>query len=155
MPAEPTSAHPFELLRHSLTQAGHLVETPVRSAGKRRAARYGAQLPVRYRWTDSEHWFNGMTANISATGLLFALDTANPRIFHDRRAPPDDPLKLTIELSTTPVSQLPAPIRCSARYVRTTVGPPRLARSAIGIVVDTWQLDQAPPTSSPSAVFDS
>ena len=149
MAAGLTNVHAFELLLPSLKQAGRLVETPVRSGGKPRAARYGAQLPVRYKWSDSTHWFNGMTANISSTGLLFALDTADPRKAHGLPAPPDDPLKLALELSTPPVSQLPAPISCAARYVRTAVAPGGLSPSAIGVVVDTWHLGQAPPTSPP------
>ena len=86
-----------------------------------------------------------MTANISATGLLFTVDYADPRIIRDRPAPPDDaPLELVIELRPTPVSPWPASINCSARYVRTVVAPGRIAHSAIGVVVDTWQLGKAP-----------
>ncbi len=134
----------FELLLNSLRQAGSVPETPVRSDRKRRAARYVGRLPVRYRWPDGKEWFNGMTANISATGLLFALDYADPRIIRDRLALPADPLELAIDLRRTPASQLPASIGCSAKYVRTTVAPGRIALSAIGVVVDTWQLGKAP-----------
>ena len=142
MTAEPASAHTFELLLNSLKQAGSLIETPVRS-GSERAPRYVAQLPVRYRWQDDKAWFNGMTANISTTGLLFALDYADTRIIRDRPAPPDNPLRLAIEIRTTPESQLPASISCSARYVRTSVAPGRVFLNAIGVVVGTWQLKRS------------
>ncbi len=140
---EPTGAHAFEQLLNSLRQAGSVPETPVRSDGNRRAARYVAQLPVRYRWQDDKAWFNGMTANISTTGLLFALDYADTRTIHDRPAPPDNPLRLAIEIRTTPESQLPASISCSARYVRTSVAPGRVFLNAIGVVVGTWQLKRS------------
>ena len=144
MTTKSTSAHAFQLLLNSLDQTGSVIETPLLSGDKRRAARYVAQLPVRYRWPDGTAWFNGMTANISATGLLFALDNADPRIIRARPAPPDDPLELAIALRTTPRSQLPASISCSARYVRTTGAPGQIVRNAIGVDVDTWQLGQAP-----------
>ena len=143
-----------ELLLNSLKQTGSLIETPLRSGDKRRAARYGAQLPVRYRWTDGKAWFNGMTVNISATGLLFALDSAGSRIVRDCPAPPDDLLGLAIELRTPP--PLPASISCSARHVRTMVAPGRVALSAIGVVVDRWQLGRAPAgqSHSPTALLE-
>ncbi len=95
--------------------------------------------------TRPEAWFNGMTENISATGLLFAVDYADPRIIRDRPAPPDDArLELVIELRPTPVSPWPASISCSARYVRTTGVPGRVILNAIGVNVDTWQLGTAP-----------
>ena len=141
MTTEPTGAHAFEVLLQSLKQTGSSIETP---GDRRRAPRYVVQLPVRYRWTDSRQWFNGMTANISATGLLFALDYADTRIIRDRPAPPDNPLRLAIEIRTTPESQVPASISCSATYVRTTVAPGRVVLNAIGVNVDTWQLGTAP-----------
>ena len=139
---EPTGAHAFEQLLNSLRQAGSVPETPVRSDAKRRAARYVAQLPVRYRWPNGKAWFNGTAANISATGLLVALDYADQRIIRDPSAPADDALELAIELRTTPV-QLPASISCAARHVRTTVAPGRVVQSAIGVVVGTWQLKRS------------
>ena len=142
MTTEPTGAHAFEVLLNSLKQTRSVIEPALRDT--RRAARYVAQLPVRYRWQDDKTWFNGMTANISTTGLLFALDYADTRIIRDRPAPPDNPLRLAIEIRTTPESQLPASISCSARYVRTTVAPGRVVLNAIGVNVDTWQLGTAP-----------
>ena len=139
---EPAGAHAFEQLLNSLRQTGSVIETPLRSGDKRRAARHVAQLPVRYRWPDGKAWFNGTTANISATGLLFALDYADPRIVRDRSAPADDALELAIDLRTTP-AQLPASISCSARFVRTVVAPGRIVQSAIGVVVGTWQLKRS------------
>ena len=74
MTTKSSGAHAFNLLLNSLRQSGSLIETPFHSDDKRRAARYVAQLSVRYRWPDGDNWFNGMTGNISATGLLCVLD---------------------------------------------------------------------------------
>ena len=144
MVTDPTGAHALEALLASLKQTGSLIEPPLRPSDRRRAARYVGQLPVGYRWPDGEASFHGMTANISATGLLFALDSADPRIIRDRPAPPDNLLELGITLSTTPRPRLPASISCSARYIRTTVAPGHTVHSAIGVVVDTWKLGKAP-----------
>ena len=142
--AESTNAHAFELLLYSLKQAGYVPETPAHSNNQRRAARYLAQLPVRYKWPDTEEWLNGMTANISKTGLLFALDTTDRRMLRADHAPPANPLKLALALGTTPAVQGPASISCAARYVRATVAPGPLVLSAIGVNVDSWQLGTAP-----------
>ena len=85
-----------------------------------------------------------MTANISSTGLLFALDIADPRVIRDRPAQRDDPLELAIALETTPVTPAPTSINCSARYVRATVAPGRMILHATGVVVDAWQLRTEP-----------
>ena len=143
MTTEPTGAHAFELLLNSLKQTGSLIEPPLFSGDKRRAARYVAQLPVRYRWPDGDAWFNGMTGNICATGLLLALDNADPHIIRDRPAPPNDPLELAIALRTTPRSPLPVSVSCSARCVRTIVAPGRIILGAIGVDVNSWQLGTA------------
>ena len=140
---KPTSAHAFELLLNSLEQTGSWIEAPLRPGDRRRAARYVGQLPVGYRWRDGTVWFNGITENISATGLLFALDYADPCVIRDRPAPPDDPLELAVELRTTPASQLPVSVNCSVRCVRTIVAPGRIVLGAIGVHVDTWQLGKA------------
>lgn len=139
---EPTGAQAFEVLLHSLKRARRVVEPPLPDT--RRAARYAAQLPVQYRWQEDKAWFSGMTENISSTGLLLALDYADSRISRDRPTPPDNPLRLAIEIRPTPDSQLPASISCSARHVRTTVAPGRVVLNAIGVNVDTWQLGTAP-----------
>ena len=112
----PTSAQAFEALLQSVQQAGDLVETPARPGDLRRSARYVAQVPVRYRWPDETAWLNGMTANISAAGLLFALDAADPRILRADYSPPADPLRLALALGTTPALPAPASISCAARY---------------------------------------
>ena len=140
---ELTSAQAFEALLASVKRGGGVVETPARAGDQRRSARYDVQLPVRYRWPDGSEWLDGTTANISETGLLFALDAADPRIIRDLHAAPDDPLRLALTLDTTSDSQREASISCSAKYVRTTVAPGRLLLSAIGVVVDTWQVSQA------------
>ena len=144
MSSEPTVAHAFDVLLNSLKEAGTLIETPLRSGDKRRSARYVGRLPVRYRWQDGKRWFTGMTADISETGLLFSLDKADPRIIRDRPAQPDEPLELVIALRTTPVSQVPASISCSARHVRSIAAPGRILFNATGVVVDTWKLGTAP-----------
>ena len=144
MTTKSSGAHAFNLLLNSLRQSGSLIETPFHSDDKRRAARYVAQLPVRYRWPDGDNWFNGLTGNISATGLLCVLDHADLRIIRDRPAPPDDPLELVLALRTTLASSLPASVSCSARYVRTVVGAERIVFNAIGVAVYTWQLGKTP-----------
>ena len=85
-----------------------------------------------------------MTANISATGLLFALDTADPRVIRDCPAQRDDPLELAIALKATPVTPAPTSISCSARYVRAAVAPGRIILNATAVAVDAWQLRTAP-----------
>lgn len=36
-----------------------------------RAKRYVMPIPMTYRRTDDEHWFNGRVVNVSETGILF------------------------------------------------------------------------------------
>ena len=139
----PTSAQAFEVLLQSVQHAGKLVEMPARAGELRRAARYVAQVPVRYQWPDDTVWLNGMTANISAAGLLFALDAADPHTLRADYALPVDPIRVALALGTTSVVPAPAFISAAARYVRTTVAPGRLLLNAVGVEVDTWQLGQA------------
>ena len=67
---------------------------------------------MRYQWPADTAWLNGMTANISAAGLLFALDAADPRNLRADYAPPAEPLRLALALGTTPAVQAPAFISC-------------------------------------------
>ena len=138
MGAGPLGADAFELLLNSLKHTGTLIETPSRPGDRRHAIRYDAKLLVGYKWPDGEAWFTGMTANISAAGLLFELDYYDPRVIHDHPAPLNDPLELAIELPTTPAPQSPASIRCSATHVRTEVAPERILLNAVGVAVDAW-----------------
>ena len=70
----------FQSLMKLLEQDGPLIETPTHADDRRIAVRYVVQVPLRYKWRDRPEWYSGTTANISATGVLFELDTADPRI---------------------------------------------------------------------------
>ena len=141
----PLAADAFELLLNALKRTGALIETPSRPGDRRQAMRYRAKLLVRYLWRPGGEWFTGMTANISAAGLLFELDYYDPRVIRDHPAPPDDPLELTIELRTTPTPQSSAFIRCSATYVRTAVAAERVLLNAVGVAVYSWHATTDPP----------
>ncbi len=39
--------------------------------GPARLQRFGIQLPMRYRYAGSFHWYRGMTENVSCSGMLF------------------------------------------------------------------------------------
>ena len=146
-PPVPTVANgpdPFESLMTSLQHAGPLIAAASRPRDRRGTTRYVAQVPIRYRWPDSSAWYEGMTANISSTGVLFALDTSDPRVIRDRPAQPGDPIELTIEVHIDPAGQSSISIHGVARYVRTIQAPGHVLLNATGVAVETWRLN---PTS--------
>ena len=115
-----------------LTDSGHIPRAP----------RYVAQLPVTYRWPDGEHWFRGMTANISQSGVLFELDLSDPRVIAGDQA--GGPLDLKVSFRPTPASPSKASISCSAQCVRTIVGPGKIFLNSAVVAVDSWKLPDSP-----------
>ena len=141
MNTTPTSDRVFRLLLTSLKKHGALIAQPTSSSHHPRAARQVAQLPVRYKWPDQQHWFTGMTANISQSGVFFELDHSDPRVIVKNSF--KDPLDLAIAF-TPSAPQSSTSTQCSVRCVRTIVASGQLFLNAAAVAVDTWRLPDEP-----------
>ena len=75
----------------------------------KRARRFPLHLPVYFRQIDSPKWLEGVTENISYTGVLF-LSSA--------RLAPETPLELRLQVGMSAASEVPTEIRCKGTVVR-------------------------------------
>jgi hypothetical protein len=87
--------------------------------GCRRAQRFPVRFTVSYRTSGDEGWYEGVTDNISKSGLLFRTEHI---------LAPNTPIELRFLLPVTISDEPPAEIVCRGRIVRTA--PTSEARSS-------------------------
>jgi len=109
-----------------------------------RAVRYRLRTPVRYKWADRSDWHVGTTANVSRSGVLFELDTTDPRVIQEQPAHPGTSIDLRIELPPNGGGEAPPQLCCEARFVRASAVPGRWFLQASAVSVDHWRLDGRP-----------
>ncbi len=98
-----------------------------------RAPRFDLALAVRYRRHFTRHWAEGVSLNISRTGLLFTTNEAVPAC--------GDRIDFRIQLPT-PAGATGCDARCTGHVVR--VVPPGTERDtpAVGVTIDRYVLER-------------
>lgn len=105
-----------------------------------RAVRYRLRTPVRYKWADRGEWHLGTTANVSRSGVLFELDTTDPRVIQEQPARPGTSIDLRIELPPNGGGDVPQQLCGEARFVRASAVPGRWFLQASAVTVEAWRL---------------
>ena len=96
-----------------------------------RALRYNLQLAVRFRPAGGTTWSDGVTQNVSRSGVLFraadALDTNTPV-----------ELRLALPIGSSPDAF--SEVICSGRIVRTVAPSPSDSRPGIAVAIAHYEL---------------
>lgn len=110
-----------------------------------RASRFDLALAVRYRRHLARRWADGVSINISRTGVLFTTRNAVPRC--------GDRIDFLIQLPT-PAGTFGCDARCTGRVVR--IVPPRTERvtPAVAVTIDRYVLERETPGSARWSGFD-
>ena len=100
-----------------------------------RASRFALRLPVRYRLAGDPRWHQGLTENISYSGVLFRAEGL---------IDVDTPIELRVALSADTPERPHPEVVCHARIIRTM--PPTQAdqRPALAVSIEQYELRSAP-----------
>ena len=82
--------------------------------GPARAQRFRIQASIRYRRVGGTNWFEGVTENISRSGVLFRADQV---------LEPKTAVQMTISLPVSLMRDVPGKILCRGTIVRTAPSP--------------------------------
>jgi len=110
--------------------------------GRLRALRFAVRLPVRYRAAGSLEWSEGLTENISRSGVFFRVEGA------DERDPTpwlsqSTPMEMVLEVSGRTKDEGDLEIRCEGRVVRTMSPEMPGLLPGVGVAVRSYRLHTA------------
>lgn len=93
---------------------------------KPRAQRFPIQAPIRYRESGESSWSDGITINISSSGVLFWAEKSLQR---------KTPIEMQIIFPLEVTGGNPVNITCSGRVVRALSVPPPDTRNAVAAAI--------------------
>lgn len=96
-----------------------------------RALRYNLQLAVRFRPAGETTWSDGVTQNVSRSGVLFR--AANS-------LDPNTPVELRLALPLGSAPDAFSEVICSGRIVRTVAPSPSESRPGIAVEISHYEL---------------
>jgi hypothetical protein len=107
-----------------------------------KAQRFTIQTPIRYREVGGRRWFEGITENISRSGVLFRADLV---------LEPKAAVQMSLSLPVKMSGKRPAKISCRGTVVRTALTTePNL--TVIGATIRRYRFRRAEITTSDSGV---
>ena len=117
----------FSLILASRAAGAKPIEEARPPNGIPRASRFIVRLPMRYRTAGDLDWRNGVTENISRSGILFR---------PERAIEPKMPVDMILVLPGVVAGEPPSRLRCQGEIVRTEVDASDTAPSAAAAVAD-------------------
>ena len=129
--------------------AVELLPEPVTGVGIRRARRFATKIPVRYRLPNDTEWFDGITTNISHSGMLFQTRRAEADMVLTSSCVDDHlPLQVTLQVSGAIQNAPEAEVRCfDGRLIRTGTAhhtPTRM--TSVAVTVQRYVIEVIPTT---------
>ena len=107
-----------------------------------RALRFAVRLPVRYRLAGTQQWSDGLTENISRSGVLIRIEADEDRAAMDAPGPPSR-MEILLQVPSQRAGAEGLEIRCEGQVVRTV--PPEMPGllPAIAVAVRHYRLQAA------------
>ena len=101
------------------------------SKGSTRAKRFAIHIPIRYRKPHTSKWFEGMTENVSYSGVLFRAES--PLL-------PETTVEMRIELPVAVLGEVPGEIVCRGAVVRIEESPISGIPSALAVAIRGYRM---------------
>ena len=117
----------FSLILASRAAGAKPIEEARPPNGIPRASRFIVRLPIRYRTAGEFDWRNGVTENISRSGILFR---------PERAVEPKTPVDMILVLPGGVAGEPPSRLRCQGEIVRTEAEESDTTPSAAAAVED-------------------
>ena len=120
--------------------------------GIRRARRFAAQIPVRYRLPDDRTWSHGVTENISHSGLLLQADrAAADLVLSSSRLGDGLPVQVLLDIPSANQANQAVEVRCEeGRLMRTTTSTKSSRRTSVAVAIRQYRVDVGPARGSRS-----
>jgi signal transduction histidine kinase len=108
--------------------------------GNVRAPRFDSSLPIRFKTLGSDNWRDGLSSNLSCTGVLF-----RTRARVSRGAP----ISILLPLPEQVAGSARVVLRCQGTVARVEHPPLPLMRSSVAVAFSEWRVDLTGSLASP------